>query len=360
MADWTRSMQQTFEFFEVDPGTWKDKKRLTSVLSCTIRRDAGDATLETANIQTTEIMNECYVRIYLVTYQDRIRERFPLGTFLVQTPSVAFDGKVKNISLDAYSPLLELKDRKPDLGYTVLKNHNIMEWVSDLAAQNARAPVVPATGTTDTLYDNYTAAPDDNWLDYLSSLMSNARYSFSLDELGRILFTPSQRTDAMQPRWTFSDDNSSILYPSIQDDYDLYGIPNVIEVIYSGENSNGTPLTLYSRVVNDDASSPTSTVSRGREVLYRDTSPSISGTPNQGYLDEYAERTLRQMNEIQHTITYSHGYCPVRVGDCVRLNYERFGLVNQKARIVTQDITCTSGCVVNETAMFTTNLWKEE
>ena len=147
---------------------------------------------------------------------------------------------------------------------------------------------------------------------------------------------------------------------SIQDDYDLYGIPNVIEVIYSGENSNGTPLTLYSRVVNDDASSPTSTVSRGREVLYRDTSPSISGTPNQGYLDEYAERTLRQMNEIQHTITYSHGYCPVRVGDCVRLNYERFGLVNQKARVVTQDITCTSGCVVNETAMFTTNLWEEE
>lgn len=360
MPDWTGSMQQTFEFYEVDPNTWKDKRRLSNILSCTIRRDSDSDTLETAGINTTEMMNECYIRVYLITVQDDIRERFPLGTFLVQTPSINFDGKYSNISLDAYSPLLELKDKKPPLGYTVLKNHIIMDWAYDLTNDNMRAPVVPVTGTTDTLYQNYTAEPDENWLDYIIALMKNANYYYVLDEMGRVLFHPSQRTSALQPVWTFSDDNSSILYPSIQDDYDLYGIPNVVEVIYSGENSDGTPLNLYSKVINDRADSVTSTVSRGREVLYRETSPSISGTPTQQYLDRYAENLLRQMNEIQHTVTYSHGYCPVRVGDCVRLNYERFGLVNQKARVISQDIQCTSGCTVNEVAVYTTNLWGEE
>lgn len=28
MPDWKKSMQQTFEYYIVDPGTWKDKNRL--------------------------------------------------------------------------------------------------------------------------------------------------------------------------------------------------------------------------------------------------------------------------------------------------------------------------------------------
>ena len=37
MIDWTASMQQTFEYYTVDPGTWKDVRKLTTVRSCTIK-----------------------------------------------------------------------------------------------------------------------------------------------------------------------------------------------------------------------------------------------------------------------------------------------------------------------------------
>ena len=40
MADWLKSMEQTYEYYIVDPGTWKDVKRLNTVKSCTITRDA--------------------------------------------------------------------------------------------------------------------------------------------------------------------------------------------------------------------------------------------------------------------------------------------------------------------------------
>lgn len=47
-----------------------------------------------------------------------------------------------------------------------------------------------------------------------------------------------------------------------------------------------------------------------------------------------------------------HGYCPVRVGDCVLLNYERAGLKNIKAKVISQSINCGIGCTVEETAVF--------
>ena len=53
MVDWTKSMQQTFEYYIVDPSTWKDIKRLNNVKSCTIDRDSEAQTLGSANNDIT-------------------------------------------------------------------------------------------------------------------------------------------------------------------------------------------------------------------------------------------------------------------------------------------------------------------
>ena len=81
--DWSSSMQQTFEYYVVDPVTWKDEKRIDIVKSSSITRDSETETLGSATFEVTESVGECYIRIYLVTIQNRIRERHPLGTFLV-------------------------------------------------------------------------------------------------------------------------------------------------------------------------------------------------------------------------------------------------------------------------------------
>ena len=39
MADWLKSMQQTFEYYIVDPRTWKDMQLINNVKSCSINRD---------------------------------------------------------------------------------------------------------------------------------------------------------------------------------------------------------------------------------------------------------------------------------------------------------------------------------
>ena len=351
MTDWLSSMQQTYEYYIVDPGTWKDVKKLDNVKKCTITRDSEAETLGSATIDVTESVGECYIRIYLIAIQNGLTEKHPLGTFLVQTPLSSFDGKVQNVSMDAYTPLLELKENPPPLGYSILKDENIMDIAYILTREYTRAPVVKAN-SSNTLFYDFVANTNDTWLTFITDLISNARYSFSLDELGRVLFSPKQDIASLQPVWTYNDDNSSIIYPEMDMDHDLYGIPNVVEVVYSNGKDN-----YHARVTNNDPNSPISIVNRGREIIHRVTDPDLIGDPTESQIQEYAERLLRELSSLEYTITYTHGYCPVRIGDCVRLNYSRAGLTDIKAKVIHQSIECELGCPVTEKAVFTTKLW---
>lgn len=352
MPDWSASMQQTFEYYTVDPGTWKDVKLIDVVKSSSITRDSELETLGSATIEVTESLGECYIRIYLITIQNGIREKFPLGTFLVQTPASSFDGKIENISIDAYTPLLELKENQPPIGYSIPEDSNVLEYACKLSGEHTRAPVIQ-TPDDATLYFDFVANSDDNWLTFITDLLSNAKYNFMLDELGRVLFAPKQETASLQPVWTYDDGNSSILYPDFSLDHDMYGVPNVVEVIYSnGFNS------FYAKVVNDDPNSPVSTVNRGREIIYRETDPNLIGNPTNDQIQRYAENLLKELSSLEYTVTYTHGYCPVRVGDAVRLNYNKFGMTDIKAKVISQTIKCTPGCPVTEKVVFTTKLWR--
>lgn len=157
----------------------------------------------------------------------------------------------------------------------------------------------------------------------------------------------------MTPIWTYNDDNSSILHASVSMDHDLFGIPNVVEVVYSSGTGN-----LHARVENNDPSSPTSIVRRGRVIEDRVTNLSVAGDPTQAMIEEYARQRLKELSSVAYTITFTHAYCPVRLGDCVRLNYERAGIKNVKGKVISQSINCEPGCPVTEKVVFLNKLWE--
>lgn len=352
MINWHESMQQTFEFYMVDPNTWKDYARIGTITSCSINRDTSSSTRGSATINCSEALDECYVRIYLIAIQNGVKERIPLGTFLVQTPSVGFNGKVSSISMDAYTPLIELKGTPPPIGYSLLKGDPIMSTAAALCRENMRAPVI-AADNDDTLKNNFVANLDDTWVTFISDLIANAKFGLGLDEMGQVIFEPEQDIASLRPVWTYTDDNSSILYPNISDERDLYNIPNVVEVIYSTNEGY-----MFSRVENNDTDSPVSIVNRGWTKTYRDTNPNFGGLPTQAQIDEYAVQLLRNLSCLEHKITYSHGYCPVKVGDCVILNYRKAKFNGIKAKVISQTIKCETSCKVEETAAYTTKLWR--
>lgn len=351
MPNWTEPMTQTYEYYTVNPNTWKNVKKLDMVTASTITRDSSVDTLGSASFDMTEIIGECYIRAYLVAVQNGITEKFPLGTFLAQTPASDFNGKVLSVPMDAYTPLIELKENPLPIGYSVLKDENIMDRAYQIVRDNTRAPVVKAISDK-TIYFDFVASTNDTGVSFVKDFISYADHELGLDELGRILFMPKQDLASMQPVWTFNVDHKSILHPKITTNHDIFGIPNVVEVVYSG-----TYDTYNITVANDDPNSPVSTVNRGRIIKYRDTNPSLVGEATENQVREYAEKLLKQLSTVEFTMSYTHGYCPVRLGDCVRINYEQAGLHDVKAKVISQTINCKTGCSVNEKAIFTKSLW---
>lgn len=351
MADWLSSMQQTYEYYIVDPNTWKDIKRLDNITSSSLNRDSEVETLGSATIDITESVGESYIRNYLVTIQNGVREKHPLGTYLVQTPSSSFDGMVRTVTMDAYTPLLELKENPPPIGYFVPKGTNIMTAAYEIVRDHVRAPVVEPK-CDEKLYNDFVADTDETWISFVYALIANAKYTLGLDEMGRIIFVPKQDTASLQPVWTYDDDNSSILYSNVTVNHDIYGIPNIVEVVYSSGTEN-----YIARVVNDDPNSNISTVNRGREILHRVVNPDFTADPTTKQIDEYAKQLLRELSTVECIVSYTHAYCPVRIGDCVRLNFSRAGLTDTKAKVISQDIKCKPGCPVNEKAVFNMKLW---
>jgi hypothetical protein len=136
-------------------------------------------------------------------------------------------------------------------------------------------------------------------------------------------------------------------------DHDLYSIPNVVEVVYTQNGYNERV-----EVVNDDPNSPTSTVSRGRRKVKRIENPNFNGLPTRAEIEKYAEKALKELSTVEYKISYSHAYCPVRVGDCVRLDYVAAGLRNVKAKVISQSIKCDAACQVSEKAVFTKKMWR--
>lgn len=67
MPDWTKSMQQTFEYYLVNPETWKEVRQINNVKSSSLTRDLEVETLGSATFDIEEPLGECYIRVYLIT-----------------------------------------------------------------------------------------------------------------------------------------------------------------------------------------------------------------------------------------------------------------------------------------------------
>lgn len=354
MPDWTKSMTQYYEFYKVDPVTWGNQKLLQTVESASLTRDLNTETLGSASFNISEMPGEHYIRTYLITVQNGAREQFCLGTYLVQSPSYSFDGARLNTRIDAYTALMELREQYPPFGYTVHKGTQILKEVTRLLSDITRVPVIgkyaqPTTleNAELTLYDHFTADPSDTWYSFFSKLLAKAKYRLDLDELGRIRLAPVTAVDKLHPIWIYDSGNSSILGSSITVDKDIYGIPNVVEVYYQDKRAI---------VKNTNSASPVSVQNRGREIVHRVVSPNLNSQNGQKAVDDYATQLLNDLSKVNYTISYTHGYAPVNIGDGVIIDCPKAGLNAVTAKVISQTINCTPGCQVSEKAIFAENL----
>lgn len=345
MIDWAAEMRQTYEYRTVDPGTWQDVRTLPQITSAEIEWDDSLPTGGAAKFEGSEDVGECYIRVYLLVEQGGESERVCLGTFLSQTAGDDSDGRVSKVRHESYTPLIELKSDMPPVCYQVPKGSNVAERVAALTAEHCRAPV---DGAVDgfALAEGFTAQLDWTWLDFLGKLAAKIGRRLWPTEEGRIAMVPRRDAAALTPVLRLRDDDVSIVQPDVSKARDYYGVPNVVEVVWSGASG-----CITATAVNDDPDSPLSIQRRGFVVRHRDSSPDLDD-PSGDDVQAYADNLLAELSTVMHEVSYKRAFVPnVRVGDCVELDLDRAG-VHARAVVKSQKIACATGCQVEETVAY--------
>lgn len=339
-------MTRTYEYWTVNPETWGDSELLDTVTGCTVTRDSDDETLGSASFSMDSWEGERYVRVYLIATQDGVRERVPIGTYLVQASSREFDGMRGYMSVTGYTPLKELLDDGPPLGFSVSSGYATKQ-AARLMSLYARMPVgdVESAGA---VQEAYVAKPEDTWIGYINGLLAMGSFHIALDGRGNALLAPDQSADAAAPVFTFSDDKASILQPSVSVTNNLGETPNVVEVVYSTDTGY-----LVARVENSSESSESSTKTLGRQKLHRENSPDLPDSPTQSDVNQYAAKLMKELGAATYEATFRHGFVPdLNLGVAVRLDYKAMGL-DTVGVIVNQSIECTPACQVTTTVRYT-------
>lgn len=334
-------MQTTYRFCKVDPGTWLDNEVIDNVESADITYDLTLDTKGMMTLTTIEDVGEAYIRAYILRDNNQPEV---IGTFLAQTQSSSHDGRLKRYTIEAYSPLHELNETYPAIGYTIAKGATIAERAAYLAEANCRAPVVGDLSGTKTTA-TFTAEVDETWLAYLSELLAMDGKSFIPDYGGSILIVPDRDASSMQPVFEFVDSNASITKSDIEEQRDLYQVPNKVVVI--------APNGMQATATNTNNDTPLSYSNRGRWIEKRVTDPSLPEGYTQTQLNDYAKKILSEESLVEHTVQFVHLWVPnLRIGDCVRLDFERSD-IHTRAIIQSMKLTCDKSAMVETTVTYT-------
>lgn len=349
--DWARSMQLTWRYCLVDPDTWDDVEVLDGVTSCSVSWDSSTETLVSGSLEVDEGFpeDECYVRVWCDATQDGRTERFAVATLLCQASSDSSEGTKRTFSVEAHSPLLELQDDSPPVGWAA--SGQVDDAIA-LICTHMRAPLRGYESSKE-LASPVVAGEDDTWLSMLWAILDSAELTVLVDGTGEASIEPKSAMWSLAPVMTLSDtDERGVLWADMGRETSIFGIPNRMEVIWSSG-----PTSYHAVATNDDPSSPTSTVKRGRIVSRRETNPEgLMGSPSQEAVDDFAERRLREESVVTRTYSLRAGYMPLWLGMAAKLELTKLN-ANEVARIDAMDIQCDVEAAMDLTLTSTRELW---
>lgn len=353
--DWSRSMAREWAWYRFDPVTWQVAQPLESVVSASITYDEDTDTVASASIEIDgEWPNEeFWVRAYLDAEQGGRSERVCVATLLCQTPSRSLTSTFATTTVDAYGSLVELNDNLVGFGWSASAGSPCLLTAASVARQYGRAPVESPT-SSDVLDEPWVAGDSDSALAVVRAMANAANHEVTSDPWGRVVIRPKQRIASLLPAATVSDDDATgIILPPMSDSADLYGVPNVVEVVHSEES-----YVIVGTAVNDDPDSPLSTARRGRRVVMRFINPDELGAGCTQYAaDLLARNMLANESCVTRTIEYDRAFDPrIGVGDCVRIDFSRHDMTLDGI-VVKQDIECDTGSRVHETVRVIERMW---
>lgn len=248
---------------------------------------------------------------------DRIRPHFrllmsdggwatwPLGEFLLSSPTRRSDSTSTAVlrAVEAYDQLVVLVDDKVTDRYTVAAGVNYIAQVKTLL-DSAGITRQNLAATTKVLPAARDWPPGTRKLDIINDLLTAINYrTLWFDERGLAVAEAYMAPSSAPIEYSYRDDDDSVTFPEVEETLDLFSVPNKWVLVVSQPDRP----VLTASYTNSAASSPTSTVARGRTIVdFRDDVDAA----DQDALNAKVSRLAFEASQIYQSVELQTGVMP--------------------------------------------------
>ncbi len=222
--------------------------------------------------------------------------------------------------VEAYDQLVVLRDHRVTSRYVVPAGTNYITAVSQVLTEAgiSNQDLLP---TSLTLPAAREWEPGTSRLQIVNDLLLAINYqSLYFDAQGRAVARPYRDPSELPPEYTYRDDDESVILPGVEEELDLFDVPNQW-ILYVSEPDRPA---LYSVYTNDNPASPTSTVNRGRVITAE---PEQVDAANKATLDALAQRKAQEASQVYQSVEFETAIMPMHGDmDVIELEYTRLGL----------------------------------
>lgn len=306
--EWNRGYSASYYIKRVDASTWRDLDTIR-ITGGSIKRER-DGLRESASVDCTEFNGrEQWIRVYMDVNQNGDHSHEALFTGLATSPKWDIDGRRRETSLECYSVLKPADDIILPRGWYVTAGANGAEAVRSLLS------VIPApvtiSGTSPALTSSIIAEDGETHLTMADKVLDAINWRLRISGHGDVSIEAQPTTESA----SFDPIDNDVLETAIEIEHDWFSCPNVFMAI-------DDDMTGIAR--DDSASSPLSTINRGREVWEQEDNCDLAENET---IAEYAQRMLKELQRVSQTASYDRRYIPnVVPGDRIVLRYPEQGL----------------------------------
>lgn len=245
---------------------------------------------------------------------------FPLGIFLLGTPTKEERNGVIYREVEAYDGLLVLQENKimervtapvgelyTDFIYSVLQAAGVRKWNIEPSPKTISTALEWAIGT--------------DYLRIINDLLAAINYTpLWTDENGYYISSLYRSPQEAPIDFDYIADELSVIYNGMTEELDLFNVPNRWIVVLNDPERE----PLVSTFQNENPDSPTSYQSRGRWIVdYRE----VTDIADQEALDAYTERIAFAASQVYGKVQFETASMPFHAySDVIYLENQALGL----------------------------------
>ncbi|QUI24868.1 hypothetical protein HZI73_22325 [Vallitalea pronyensis] len=295
------------------------KDTLANVINCSIDYKSLATINRTARMKIEESDNidwlNDYVQPFMMVKDGNTWLEWSLGIFMLSSSKRKEENGEVTREIECYDTMQILTDDKVDSRYFISAGSNYINEIKKIL-NNMGLVKINIVNSSKTLTVDREYEIGTSKLSIINSLLAELNYySLIVDAWGYYTSSPYVLPSDRAVDYTYMDDELSIIYNGVEEELDLFNVPN--KFIVTASNPEELPLTsIYE---NDNVNSIVSTANRGRVITdFRE----IDNIADQEALDSYTRRIAEDASNVYGYLILETAIMPHHEFlDCLKVGY---------------------------------------